>query len=166
MTTGRQRRRGRSLWFAVPLALGAALPAVPIAVAADEWVGELAAYALPSAFLLAAGAGRLLTANTDLPRLERAVGGGSLVALLSHFGMGALFMLAHLLRGELVPWGNPATILFFGLLSLVLFGWLTLPLGAGCGALAWFLRRWWLRRRWLRRRSGDVASGVNEADWT
>ena len=147
MTSGRRRRPGRSLWFAVPLALGAALPAVSIAVALDEWVRELAAYALPSAFLLGAGAGRLLTADTDLPRLKRAVGGGSLVALLSHFGMGALFMVAHLLRGDLVPWANPATIFFFGLLSLILFGWLTVPLGAGCGALAWYVRRWWLASR-------------------
>lgn len=147
MTTGRRRRRGRSLWFAVPLALGAALPAVSIAVALDEWVRELAAYAMPSAFLLGAGAGRQLTANTDLPRLKRAVGGGSLVALLSHFGMGALFMVAHLLRGDVVPFGNPATIFFFGLLSIILFGWLTVPLGAGCGALAWYVRRWWLASR-------------------
>jgi hypothetical protein len=143
VTTGRWRR-GSSLWFAVPLALGAAVRAVPTAVALDEWVRELAAYAPASAFLLGAGAGRLLTANTDLPRLKRTVGGGSPVALLSHFGMGALFMLAHLMRGDVVPWGNPATIFFFGLLSLVLFGWLTVPLGAGCGALAWYVRRWWL----------------------
>ena len=147
MTTGRRRRRGRSLWFAVPLGLGAAVPAVSIAVALDEWVRELAAYAMPSAFLLGAGAGRLLTANADLPRLQRAVGGGSLVALLSHFGMGALFMVAHLLRGDVVPFGNPATIFFFGLLSIILFGWLTVPLGAGCGALAWYVRRWWLASR-------------------
>jgi len=146
VTTTRQRRRGSSLWFAVPLALGAALPAVPIAVALGEWVRELALYAVPSAFLLGVGVGRLLTANTDLPRLERSIGGGSLVALLSHFGMGLLFMLAHLLRGDVVPWGNPATI-FFGLLSLILFGWLTVPLGAGCGALAWYVRRWWLASR-------------------
>ena len=145
MTIGRQPRRGRSLWFAVPLALGAALPAVPVAIAFGEWVAELAAYAVPSAFLLGAGAGRLLTAEAVLPRLERAIGGGSLVALLSHFGMSALFMLAHLLRGQVIPFGNPVTIFFYGLLSLILFGWLTLPLGAGCGALAWHLRRWRLR---------------------
>jgi hypothetical protein len=144
---GRQPRHGRHLWFAVPLALGAALPAVPVAIALDEWVAELAAYAVPSAFLLGAGAGRLLTAKTVIPRLERAIGGGSLVALLSHFGMSALFMLAHLLRGQVIPFGQPVTILFYGLLSLILFGWLTLPIGAGCGALAWYLRRWRLRRR-------------------
>ena len=156
MTTGRQRRRGRALWFAVPLALGAALLAVPIAFALDEWVRGLALCALPSAFLLGAGAGRLLTANTDLPPLERAIVGGSLVALLSHVGMGTLFMLAYLLRGEFVPFGNPVTILFLGLLSLILFGWLTVPLGAGCGALAWFLRSRWLRSRG-RPRAGSSA---------
>ena len=144
MTTRWQRRRGRSLWFAVPLALGAALPAVPIAVGLDEWVRELAVYAVPSAFLLGLGAGRLLTADRDLPRLERVVWGGALVALLSHFGMGALFMLAHLLRGEVVPFGNPGMLIVLVPLSLILFGWLTVPLGAGCGALAWYLRRRWL----------------------
>jgi hypothetical protein len=76
VTTGR-RRRGRSLWFAAPLALGAALP-VPVTIGLHGWIRELAAYAVTSAFLLGAGFGRVLTADTDLPQLKRAIGGGSL----------------------------------------------------------------------------------------
>jgi hypothetical protein len=69
------------------------------------------------------------------------------VVVLSHFGMGVFFMLAHLLRGDVVPLDDPVAIFVLGVVTLTFLGWLTIPLGAGCGALAWYVRRWWLTSR-------------------
>jgi len=49
----------------------------------------------------------------------------------------ALFALYHVVRGELVPFGNLVTVPVLGALSILVAGWLTVPVGFACGALAW-----------------------------
>lgn len=123
-----------------PLTVAAAITALPWAFAGGTLV--LTAFgAITTALLVSVGFGRVLTASRPSPRLVSAIAAGVLVALLSHLGMALVWVLSDIGQGQFAI----GDVLALAFVSLLYYGWVTLPAGAIAGGIACSRRRKRLR---------------------